>query len=200
MKKLALLVCLFCLPLVSSAGINPYIKGNIGYNYMNLDTKGNYRIESSSLFKGNGYNLGLALGNQFSDRFRGEISYSFIKTNASSDFDVRDISGLLGTVLPPKVKQQIILLNGFYYPVKKMRINPFIGAGAGWGFLSKATYIDIKADGNNFAYALYLGVDYDITEKISLDITGNYTSILATSSYTKDLYNFGGTLGIRYSF
>lgn len=196
MKKLALLVCLFCLPLITSAEMNPYIKGHIGYNHMDFDAKGGYTI-----FSGSGYNAGLEIGNNFSDRFRGGLSYSFIKTSASSDLDVRDSYGIpiSSSASVPEVHQHIILLNGFYYPLKKAKINPFAGAGAGWGFLNNTG--DYYTDkNNNFAYALYLGVDYDITEKISLDITGNYTSILAPTSHTKDLYNFGGTLGVRYSF
>jgi opacity protein-like surface antigen len=194
MKKLALLLCLFCLPLIASAGMSPYIKGNIGYNYMDFDAKGGYTI-----FSGSGYNAGLEIGNNFSDKFRGGLSYSFIKTSASSDLDARDSYGIPCSISVPEVQQHIILLNGFYYPLKKAKINPFVGAGAGWGFLNNTG--DYYTDkNNNFAYALYLGVDYDITERISFDITGNYTSILAPISQTKDIYNLGGTLGIRYKF
>lgn len=212
MKKILLLAYLLTASFPVFAGLNPYIKGNIGYNYMNYEAD----FDNVTIVSGGNLGIGGAVGNKFSDKFRAELAYSFTEVDVEKEvaiyaydpnFDCRDDLGIpqnphycaIGKgISGSKIKQHLFMLNGFYYPLEEQPIKPFVGAGFGWGFLKKISF-----DGNstnNFAYALYLGADYNITSKLVLEISGNYTSMLSPISNTKDVYNFGANVGIRYNF
>ncbi len=191
MKKLVLVGCLLFASATLCAESNPYVKAYGGYNNMSLDsTRGGVD------FGGDGYSLGLGVGNNFSDRFRGDISYTFIETHNHSG-DHHNQHNIWGHDIghDSEIKQQLLLINAYYYPLKKRNINPFVGAGAGWGFFDGD-----GVDENNLAYAVYLGLDFDMSNKISLEIAGNYSSILAPASWLENLYNLGITAGLRFKF
>jgi opacity protein-like surface antigen len=212
MKKVIAAVCFTMLSLSAFAGVNPYVKGNIGYNYMNYKAD----FDSVTIVRGSSLGLGGAIGNKFSDKFRAEFAYAFTEVDVEKEvtvyaydpsFDCRDEFGISGPnhycaigkgISGSKIKQHLFMLNGFYYPLEEKAINPFIGAGMGWGFLKKVSFGSDSA--NNFAYALYVGADYNISPKLTLEISGNYTSMVSPISDTKDIYNFGANVGIRYSF
>ncbi|MDR1123281.1 MAG: outer membrane beta-barrel protein [Elusimicrobiota bacterium] len=153
---------------------------------------------SINIFDAKGPALGLSYGAYFGESLRAEINYNYK--------DLKDTKTLANTGIPfdsgstIKTAQHTFLANVFYYPFGRIIISPFVGAGAGYGIVKDKTY-GLPTKGN-FAYAVYLGADYPLTEKFAIDLTASYNAILNPYDYPgyKNINNFGGGLGLRYSF
>lgn len=194
MKKIIITSFMLCIALSAFAEINPYIAIRGGYE----KTKEKIDIQGSgneTLFNEGIPNATIAIGSNLGDKFRTELAYTY-KQFKKDIFDNRDSSGIPFTPTKEKVTQQTILANLFYYPLKELPINPFVGVGAGLGMIN----MDYASNESQFTYALYIGADYTFARHWTVEIMGTYNSILAPYSNADDIQNFGGNIGVRYSF
>lgn len=138
---------------------------------------------------------GLSLGADINSSLRTELAYSH--KNAKEDiFDFRSEFGeLMPEDIKEKITQQTLLINIFFYLLKNTRIQPFIGAGAGIGWVE----VEHLNNYQKFAYAGYLGVDYRLTEHLVVNLMGTYNST-GSYKYFSHNKNWGATVGARYYF
>lgn len=138
---------------------------------------------------------GLSLGADLNSCLRTELSYNH--KNAKEDvFDFRSEYGeLRPDDIKEKITQQTLLINLFFYPFQNKTIQPFIGAGAGIG------WVNMENIGNyqKFAYAGYLGIDYVLSEHFVVNLMGTYNSTGSYKHFARNK-NWGATLGARYYF
>lgn len=117
---------------------------------------------------------------------------------SAKGLDARDMYGL-PINLRESLKQHTVLINAYYHPFSDWIVSPYLGAGAGWGWSKYKMGYDLgNISQNNFAYAFYLGADYKLTERLALDLSFTYNSILSDHSRLKDIYSYGGALALRY--
>lgn len=135
------------------------------------------------------------MGADINSSLRTELAYSH--KNAKEDiFDFRSEFGeLMPEDIKEKITQQTLLINIFFYLLKNTRIQPFIGAGAGIGWVE----VEHLNNYQKFAYAGYLGVDYLLTEHLVVNLMGTYNST-GSYKYFSHNKNWGATVGARYYF
>ncbi len=200
MKKIVITVVALLFAIPAFCALNPYLSIKGGYEYGYQKYKANEWISSSKMYDADNAVFGLAAGHWFTDKLRAEIAYNYKFDNSlRKGLDVRDIYGL-PINLRESLKQHTVLINAYYHPFSDWIVSPYLGAGAGWGW-SKYKVTDLallNISQNNFAYAFYLGADYKLCERLTLDLSFTYNSILSDHSRMKDAYNYGGALALRY--
>jgi opacity protein-like surface antigen len=198
MKKIALAACVLFVSLSAFAQLNPYVAIRGGYEKTKEDAvlTGAPQRLTYTLFDTNIPTFTLALGAELSEMWRSEVAYTY-KTKKTDIIDRRDSMGLPTPPQKERLTQQTILANLFFYPFKDMQVKPFVGAGLGLGIVD----MEYFGSDSNFAYAIYLGADYKFLEHWAVELMATYNSILSPyGGGSKDVYNFGGTIGLRYNF
>lgn len=139
--------------------------------------------------------------------FRGEIEYGY---NSKSKIDGRFADN---TSVSNQVKTQFVMLNAYYDFTNSTDFTPYVGAGIGYARLKTNSQVSYQSFGkkeNNFIWNLGVGVAYEITPNVSLDVGYRYVDYgkvsSATNIYTRPAnarsklraheFNFG----IRYTF
>lgn len=200
MKKIVITVVALLFAIPAFCALNPYLSIKGGYEYGFQKYKANEWISSSKMYDADNAVFGLAAGHWFTDKLRAEIAYNYKFDNSlRKGLDARDMYGL-PINLRESLKQHTVLINAYYHPFSDWIVSPYLGAGAGWGW-SKYKVTDLallNISQNNFAYAFYLGADYKLTERLALDLSFTYNSILSDHSRLKDIYSYGGALALRY--
>lgn len=149
-------------------------------------------LDGGVVFSGKGITMGAFAGLYFNNRLRGEIAYHYKQLEDPESRGIFLNSGHSSY----DVYQHTFLANMFFYPLNKMTVTPFIGAGAG-GALTKIENSDIKG---GFAYAFYIGADYDFYDEWTIDLTAAYTSTVRPYNDANNIHNFGISLGLRYNY
>ncbi len=140
-----------------------------------------------------GLGFSVAVGKKAGNGWRGELEYSYRKS------DTGDLT--LGAVNVPTLGGEadihIIMANGVYDITNNSLFTPYLGADVGW---------EEEAEGAEFAYQLLAGINYEVAPKADLILGYRYTGMTdlnyeaAGLKYTAtvDTHNF--ELGFRHSF
>jgi opacity protein-like surface antigen len=154
-----------------------------------------------------GYAAGLAVGYQFSERFRVEME-AFYQEN-TLNFTLNDTAGSPVITVASERMRAAFLLNGYYDFKNTTLFTPYITAGIG------ANHVEFKADevgttGNilDVAYQVGAGVNCKITDRLSLDVKYRYFSgadpqLHRTDGSTLSLFEVGDhqvMFGVRMTF
>lgn len=138
---------------------------------------------------------------------RGEIEYGY---NSKSKINGKFTDN---TPIANHVKTQFIMLNAYYDFANSTDFTPYIGTGIGYGRLKASSQINghsFSKKNNNFIWNVGVGVAYEISTNIALDVGYRYVDYgkinTATNLYDRSVntrsklkaheFNFG----IRYTF
>lgn len=206
MKKIVITVVALLFAIPAFCALNPYLSIKGGYEYSYQKNKLHGDIDESiaevydKFYEADEAVFGLAAGHWFTDKFRAEIAYNYKFDNTlRTESSFRDEEGLPIPAPRESLKQHTVLINAYYHPFSDWIVSPYVGAGAGWGWSKyEMPAYDVKLNQNNFAYAFYLGADYKLTRRLTLDFSFTYNSILSDHSSLKDMHNYGGALALRY--
>lgn len=141
-----------------------------------------------------GFAFGVAAGYTFSNNFRveGELAYqqnNFSTTRSYTDhqllFEGTNIHTLAG------------LINGYYDFKNSSKFTPYIGAGIGVGGIINKYTNDLGAA---FAYQVGAGVDYSITDKITVGVKYRYTGLDSVELRDSNVTNHNIYAGAKFFF
>jgi opacity protein-like surface antigen len=213
-----------------------YLRGDIGYSNQRVDSLDN-ALYDSYLSVDNVYKdfdgapfFAAGIGYRWNHWFRTDVTGEY---RSKSDFDGFDIAHQVGppTEIPDnysaKKSEWLALLNGYLDVGTWHGITPFVGAGVGAANVKISDFTDIGAsvgsvafgDDNdewNFAWALYAGLAFDVTDAFTVELAYRYLDL--GDGESGDLIAFDGTnnidnpmkfnditshdikLGVRYTF
>jgi outer membrane protein W len=200
MKKLITIAAMLFSAAQLFALSNPYVAIKGGYE--NSRQKYVYDHIGGDMFKARGYIAGAGAGAYLSERLRVELSYAH--KNLNDKIWCRDESKKpVGGGCKGAIVQYGFFISAFYYLFQKTLITPFVGAGMGYGIVAGKGFYDYLPTKGNFAYVFYLGADYSMSNKLVVELAFNHNAILNPYDFpvkTTTIDNFGGLLGLRYSF
>jgi OOP family OmpA-OmpF porin len=113
----------------------------------------------------NGYDIGMQIGYRFNKNIRVEGAYDYMSQDVT---DVDDSS----------INASVLMVNGYYDFDFGSKFVPYVGVGIG-SLMPSATYSDTSitnSDQNQFAYQGIVGVDYKVSEKVSVGVNYRYMS------------------------
>lgn len=167
-------------------GLDPYIglRGGMGYTNLNYNFNGNKESMTDFVFQGRA-----AMGLEICDTVRSEIEYSLYgKAKDSATFGDQDVN--------VDTKLQTLLMNAYMEFGNYQIVRPFIGVGAGVGFVKvDASNNAPSYDKTSFSAMGTMGVSFDM-EMFAVDVAARYNYVDVASG----LHNFGGDIGIRFMF
>ena len=204
-KNIVLLtfMCLICSVSFSSSygNISPYMAGHLGIALLEDATLSEPGFTSVDMEFDPGLGLDVAVGNDFGAfRIEGELTY---RTNDIDQFTTRGVE----LEADGDVTALSLMLNAFLDVENETPFTPYIGGGLGFASVSmndvKVSGIAVNdEDDTVVAYQIGFGVEYAVSEKISLDVGYRY--------YATDDPDFDGTnveytshnviLGVRVSY
>lgn len=178
-----------------------YFKGFTGMTNQRVDditsdviANGDFSIrskdfESSPLF-------GIGVGYEWNQWLRFDVTgeYRGNATFHGADFYAGGVGFGAGANQYTAVKEEWLGLANAYFDLGTWcGLTPYVGGGIGWTDIEIKGLQDINtpqgalfvADDNsesNFAWALYAGVSYDVTERFSIDLAYRYTDLGDASS------------------
>jgi opacity protein-like surface antigen len=121
----------------------------------------------------------------------GGIGYRY-NENLRAEFRV-DWAGLYDTRRSADdVNITTALINGYYDFAISETLTPYVGAGAGYGVVDTFGF-----DGSGFAYALMMGADVKLMDKVSLDLGYRLRGIVSSKDDTME-HQF--LSGLRFEF
>jgi len=214
-----------------------YLRGDIGYSNQQVDELDNFLYTTlDSLdevhrdFTGAPF-LAAGIGYRINHWFRVDVTGEY---RSKSEFNGADIATAGGIVFPDtytaKKSEWVALLNGYLDVGTWHGITPFVGAGIGAANVKISDFTDIGIgttgfpaiafgddhDEWNFAWALYAGLAFDVTDAFTVELAYRYLDMGDGAS--GDLVAFDGTnlfdnpmefngvtshdikLGVRYTF
>ncbi len=140
---------------------------------------GGLNSSGGGLTSGTGFTLGGAIGYDFIGfRPQIEVGYSWLPTNVN----------IPGTALTNKVGQLTTLAALYYDFMPKSVITPYVGAGAGVGFVDSNTPLGATV----FAYSAAVGVGYNINPMFRIQLEGRYLGTTAVSVNVPGVGNVSG--------
>ena len=143
-------------PLPPEAQSGWYLRGDAGWSWLNWNRRDD-----------NQYMTGVGAGYDFGD-FRTDLRFDFAgmydSTRAADDIYINTL-----------------LLNGYYDFDTGTRVTPYIGAGAGYGWVDTYGY-----DGSGLALAAQVGFEYKINDTFSLDTSYRYRHIFSDRDDTDE--------------
>lgn len=144
-----------------------YLRGDLGWSFLDWGDKDN------------AFAVGGGVGYQFNDYLRSDV-----RVDWSGDYDIgNDADANLTTVL-----------GNLYFDWKNDSIfTPYIGAGAGYGWVSA----DDGLSDDGFTYALMGGVSVDMSQSIALDFGYRYRELMISGENPAD---HSALAGIRFKF
>ncbi len=213
-----------------------YLRGDIGYSNQMVDRLDNALYDTylgvdnvSKDFSGAPF-FAAGIGYRWNHWFRTDVTGEY---RSKSDFDGLDIASQVG---PPafipdnytaKKSEWLALLNGYLDVGTWHGITPFVGAGVGAANVKISDFTDVGVnvgsvafgddhDQWNFAWALYAGLAFDVTDAFTVELAYRYLDV--GDGRSGDLIAFDGTnaidnpmkfeditshdikLGVRYTF
>ncbi len=202
--KLAALsaVALFAVPLVASANEGFYVSGAGGVQWQdesNLDTTA---LVQKSKYK-TGWGADAAVGYAWDSGLRMELDLGHLENK---------LDKIGGVSASGKTKTWTLTANALYEFMPKERFTPFVGIGVGG---ARVDYSGVRTvagsrlsdDDNSLALKGIAGVDYKVTDAVSLFADYQYLNIV-NLNYTNDAGNKVETdnqhhsimAGVKYSF
>lgn len=183
--KLILLAGVVSLPLVMSAHAADnnayvpdeastvtgfYLRGDVGAGYLTSPAPANVGA----------FTAGGGFGYQFNDNFRADVT-----GNWTSNYNVAPGATLSTTAV----------LGNIYYDWKNdSPITPYVGVGAGYGWVNRA---GIGVNDSGVALGLNAGVSLDMTSNLALDVGYHFRDIMITGD---DAAEHSVTAGLRFKF
>lgn len=213
-----------------------YLRGDIGYSNQRVDSLDNALYDTYDSvdnvykdFDGAPF-FAAGIGYRWNHWFRTDVTGEY---RSKSDFDGLDIASQVG---PPafipdnytaKKSEWVALLNGYLDVGTWHGITPFVGAGVGAANIKISDFTDVGVnvdsvafgddhDEWNFAWALYAGLAFDVTDAFTVELAYRYLDL--GDGESGDLIGFDGTntidnpmkfnditshdlkLGVRYTF
>jgi opacity protein-like surface antigen len=187
---------------LSAANISPYISAGGGIGSIS-NSEGDKSVMGFYIAPAVGARIALE---DITLRAEGEFSFAnhndLVTEDPGNMYDIWTID--------TKIKFATYMANVYADFLTGYRIKSFIGAGIGYASINiKETeyYFDYSAstknwdyyqgDGNGFVWALYAGFGFNITDGLSLELTGRYVS---SKIKNPTFSTIGGGLGLRYTF
>jgi len=157
-----------------------FLRPNLGFSNMSdlsaqvSDIDGTSGVAEVAI--DSGFVAGLGVGYQFNNRLALEVAWEY-RTNDSSVELLPDLSFSEGDYA-----SNTFFLNGLYYFDSGNRFRPYLGAGLAW---VQEVDIDFQQGEQELSYAgdgdvglqAFAGLDYAVTEHLSLQAELRYTSI-----------------------
>ena len=213
-----------------------YLRGDIGYSNQMVDSLDN-ALYDTYLSVDNVYKdfdgapfFAAGIGYRWNQWFRTDVTGEY---RSKSDFDGLDIASQVGP--PPflpdeyraKKSEWLALVNGYVDLGTWHGITPFVGGGVGAANIKISDFTDVGVtvdsvafgednDEWNFAWALYGGLAFEVTEAFTVELAYRYLDL--GDAQSGDLIGFDGTntinnpmifeditshdvkLGVRYTF
>jgi len=156
-------------PADSYAAMGWYLRGDLGWSWLTWD-----RHDDSA------FGVGGGVGYQYDDYLRSDLRIDWAGYYDTSNFkDDIGVTTVLGNIY-------------FDMPTHTM-VNPYLGAGVGYGWAS----IDHGNDKDGFAYALMAGANVGLTDNVSVDVEYRFRDILASGANPMEHQLL---TGVRYKF
>lgn len=138
-------------------------------------------------------NLGYAVG--------GVVGYDFVGPRVEFEGVYRwnpTNVGVPGTAVNNQVGQLALMVNGFYDFMPRSTITPYVGAGLGVAFVDGNSSLSSTA----FAYQGIVGVGYNATENLRVNLDGRYygTTNPSVNNQNWNNNNWSVMLGVSYKF
>ena len=173
-----------------------YLRGDIGYSNQQVDSLDNALYDTYDSvdnvykdFDGAPF-FGAGIGYRWNHWFRTDVTGEY---RSKSDFDGLDIAIRSARDVVPdnytaKKSEWLALLNGYLDVGTWHGITPFVGAGVGAAnvkisdFTDVGTTVDSVAFGDdhdewNFAWALYAGLGFEVTEAFTVELAYRYLDL-----------------------
>lgn len=144
-----------------------YLRGDLGWSWADIDG-------GDDAFTGGG-----GVGYRFNRMFRADVTGDY---SGSYDID------------PGKFDAWTVLGNAYVDIPWGDTITPYVGAGAGWGWIDGSD--GLESD-NGFTFALMGGVAFDITERTAIDVGYRYRN---TSIDGPNFEDHSARIGLRFTF
>lgn len=214
-----------------------YLRGDIGYSNQQVDELDNALYDTlvsldevSRDFTGAPF-LDFGIGYRWNRWFRTDITGEYRSKSEFNGMDIYDAgTGPFPDVYTAKKSEWLALVNGYVDIGTWRGITPFVGAGVGAANVRIADFVDIGVgttgdpaiayggtnDEWNFAWALYGGLAFDVTEAFTVELTYRYldlgdgasgdliaydgTNTIDNPMEFKDITSHDVRLGFRYAF
>jgi opacity protein-like surface antigen len=190
-----------------------YLRGDIGYSNQRVDKLDNALYSSydsvtsvSKDFDGAPI-FDFGIGYQLNRWLRFDATGEY---RSKSDFDGHDIGHIGVNNIPDdytaKKSEWLALLNGYVDVGTWHGITPYVGAGVGAANIKISDFTDVGVsvgsvayggthDQWNFAWALYAGLGFEITDALTLDLSYRYLDL--GDARSGDLVAYDGTNNIN---
>jgi opacity protein-like surface antigen len=160
-----------------------YVSGLAGLSFVPKHSFTNTNAVTGSVNSKSGFNLGAALGYRFSNNLRAEAAIDYID-NSSKNFSIAGTS----IASSGDIKVSTYMANLLYDFDTQSAFTPYVGIGAGY---AKVKYNITATTGpagatnssNVFAYQGIVGLGYDVSENVRLNLDYKYLRT-ASGSYT----------------
>lgn len=211
-----------------------YLRGDIGYSNQEVDGLDNALYDAydsvenvSADFDGAPF-FAAGVGYRWNHWFRTDVTGEY---RSKSDFDGLDIGTVGGVRIPDnytaKKSEWLALLNGYFDVGTWHGITPFVGAGVGAANVEISDFTDVGVtnasvafgddhDEWNFAWALYAGLGFEVTDAFTVELAYRYldigdgqsgdliaydgTNLIDNPMHFEDITSHDVKLGVRYTF
>jgi len=148
-----------------------YVRGDAGFSWLNIDGLG----DGGAAIVGGGF------GYQINEYFRTDVRADYSFDQDAGPFDVSATS---------------VLWSGYIDIPISMGFTPYVGLGAGYGFVDYTGAIS-PPDDDGFAWAATAGIAFEMARNITLDAGYRYREIDVAGPNYRD---HSVTGGLRWSF
>lgn len=149
-----------------------------------------------------GYVLGVAAGVNIMPNLRGEIEYSYSKSNVNK-LTISQGAASTSFAGVGELETQFILANLWYDFDIGGPVTPYVGGGIGWGEVTDFSVVPGN-DFDGFAWQLGAGAKYDLTDQLSLDVSYRFKQIVdvnfAALTGDEDVNSHNIQAAITYKF
>lgn len=155
---------------VDTSQMGVYVRGDLGWSF----------LEWSGGNDDNAFVAGGGIGYQFNDNFRSDITADF-----SGDYQIAPGAEISTTTL---------LGNLYYDFANDSAFTPYLGVGAGYGWVNGS---GTAADSDGFALGAAAGVAVDLTNNLAVDVGYRFRDIMGSGP---DTMEHQATVGLRVKF
>lgn len=200
------LVLVFFSSLKSYASLEEsfYVKGEIGISLPNKIN--NYNFYNSKKPK-NSRIYGIGFGCNFNDKFRSDLSISYINNHLFDDQVIthtKEDDIIHENFIKQNFSSTEFMVNGYYKFLEKNSFSTYFNAGLGMAlnkagdYISKNKNLVIKGGRKlNLAWNVGLGVSYEITPLLNVDLSYKYNNSKNFSTSDTYIDRDAGSIGHR---
>lgn len=212
-KLLLLTLAIIFMSTGTSYADNMYVGAKLGFSHVSAKDVSITNLVGTESDNDTVFSGGVAVGYDFTP-IRSELEFLMLADVTGEG----SIGGINGAVMDYSVKT--LMANVYYDFNTSTNFTPYVMAGLGFAFVdtefSDTRGFNLSGDGDdsNFAWAVGLGVGYDINENITLDAEYRFMNLgsVETSTAlngvsipngtidTDDLYANMFHIGVRYNF